>query len=119
MRNSENILLHSLNQVPACIFWKDAEGHYQGVNEEFCRFIGVKREEIIGRKDAQIPLHEGIKGRFREGDQVVITSGQPTWGMKESVVLQNGKNVHVVMNKSPLKDEEGNLKGVISLFVAE
>jgi two-component system cell cycle sensor histidine kinase/response regulator CckA len=48
-------LYHSLvDQMPAAVFRKDAEGRYVFVNESFCRVVGRPAEQMLGKTSSEL-----------------------------------------------------------------
>ncbi|WP_158218934.1 sensor domain-containing protein [Roseateles aquatilis] len=48
-----------LNAIPDPMYFKDATGAYEGCNPAFERAIGLTEEELIGRRDADLPNPPG------------------------------------------------------------
>jgi len=118
-RTSEELLWQSLDQVPGYVYWKDTKGCYLGCNEEFARAIGVKKEAIIGKKDAEINHLALEAAHYAKLDQEVCRSGKPKWGSHELMYNQDGKPVKVVTNRKPLINAEGSIIGIIGLSLPE
>jgi two-component system, cell cycle sensor histidine kinase and response regulator CckA len=51
---SQGMYSSLVEQMPACVFRKDAAGRYEFVNWRFCELKGLKREEIIGRTPQEV-----------------------------------------------------------------
>jgi PAS domain S-box-containing protein len=118
-KTSEELLWQSLEQVPGYVYWKDTHGCYLGCNEEFARAIGVKKEAIIGRKDAEISHLAPEAAHYAKADQEVWSSGRPKWGSHEVLYNQAGKPVKVVTNRKPLLNAQGSIIGIIGLSLPE
>jgi|GEM_PF-616098 len=43
-----------VEQMPVCVFRKDAAGRYEFANGHFCELKGLKREEILGRTPQEV-----------------------------------------------------------------
>ena len=48
-----------LNAIPDPMYFKDANGAYDGCNPAFERAVGLSEQEIIGRRDADLPNPPG------------------------------------------------------------
>ncbi len=48
-----------LNAIPDPMYFKDANGAYEGCNPAFERAVGLTEQEIIGRRDADLPHPPG------------------------------------------------------------
>ena len=55
LRMQENLLNLAINSSPGLFVLKDRNGVYQIVNEGFCKFLGKKRDEIIGNRLLYFP----------------------------------------------------------------
>ena len=54
LRASEALYASLVEQMPACVFRKDAAGRFVYVNSLFCQVKQVKPEEILGRTSAEM-----------------------------------------------------------------
>jgi len=118
-RSSEELLWQSLEQVPGCVFWKDAEGRYLGCNEEFTTMIGVKKEAVIGKTDFEIEHLSKRASHYLKQDQEIMRSGRPRWAIHETYYNQADHPVRMIANKKPLIDSLGNVVGIIGLCLPE
>ncbi len=118
-KTSEELLLNSLDQVPAYVFWKDMNGRYLGCNEEFARAIGVKKEAIIGKKDSEISHLATEADQYAKTDHEIIRSGKAKWGIHECIYNHAGKPVKVITSKKPLLNAQGSIIGIIGLSLPE
>jgi PAS domain S-box-containing protein len=105
-----NILLDSL---PGYIYYKNNDGIYVFVNNNFCNLLGKDRKQIIGHTDYEIYSEEEAKKNL-ELDRSAIKLGMPHF--QESVLRKsNGDTINVLVQKVPILDEKRNLQGLISL----
>src|SRR5579862_4521317 len=58
LRESQALYHALVEQMPAGVFRKDAEGRYVFVNSWFCRLKGVKAELFLGRKPSEVAAVE-------------------------------------------------------------
>src|SRR5918998_6910640 len=54
LRESEARRQAFTNHSPALMYLKDGEGRYRFVNERFVQRFGLRREQVVGRKDAEL-----------------------------------------------------------------
>ncbi len=102
-----------LDSLPGMAFFKDKNLRYLIVNKIFCDAMGYAKEEIIGKTDFELlPLH--IAEKYNADDLKVINSGNVLY-IREEQVLINSKYVTIGTRKVPLKDENGNVIGLIGL----
>ena len=90
---TENIL-DSTNDL---IFYKDLNFTYIGCNEAFCKFVGLKKEEIIGKNDFEL-FPKDVAEAFRVMDKKMIKSKNSrsnkewvTYPSKQKVFITNSK----------------------------
>lgn len=106
---------HYLEQIsqtlPGIIFWKDLNGVYHGCNQYFldeCKFHTMG--QIVNHTDFDLWPKEAEM--LQENDQRVIQE-DITIRSEEHVTLPNGDTLYNTMIKSPLKNEDGQIVGLI------
>lgn len=94
-------------------FVKDAEGRYLAVNESLIARHGLKRKcNAIGKRPKDIC--SGDLGRIpTEQDQRVLSTGRPLIDCLELQLYRPGNSVWCLTSKLPLRDEAGNVIGLI------
>lgn len=109
VRESE-LLYHSLvGNLPQHVFRKDRSGRFTFVNEPFAASLGRTAAEIVGRTDADLFAPE-LAEKFRQDDEQVMQSGKAI-ELEERTAL-GPKVKYVRVNKTPLRDERGNIVGM-------
>ncbi len=101
------------NNLTEYIGLKDNRGLYQYANPAFAKAIGRQPEEIIGLDDVALFGYDTAK-RLEAFDNLVIENHQPT-SHREQIYLQS-KRHHLRISKVPYIDQQGKLKGIISLY---
>jgi PAS domain S-box-containing protein len=100
-----------LDKIPGSVYWKDAEGVYLGCNDAVVKKGNLcSKDDIIGKTDDD--LWPAQAKNFRKTDFEVIKLGK-TIEAEETITLVDGSVLHFVSIKSPLKDDKGNIIGVI------
>jgi PAS domain S-box-containing protein len=102
LRESEQRLQAIVDNTTAVIFIKDLELRYVLVNREYERLFGVRRDQIRGKTDLDIHLHD-IAETLQGNDRQVIEAGGPT--QFEEVVPSEGSARHYVVVKFLLRDQ--------------
>lgn len=87
-KKSEELLQALMDNSPAAILIKDAEGRFLFVNSWFERYFGLPKEEMIGKTDYDI-LPEETAERLMANDKKVIESGRPM-EFEDEVLLGDG-----------------------------
>ena len=107
-----------LNSIPTSIFYTDRKHRFVQVNEAFCKFLGLSRDDIIGKTIADLfpDLPEPQLTHYFEDDDQVITSGKPKRGVIESYPAAIGQR-WIQTDKVPYRDVKGNALGVICLAI--
>ena len=99
-----------IENLPQAFFAKDLEGRFSYVNSEFCRFVGMPTEEIIGRTDATL-FPRSVALKFKAEDLRVLATKQPSHNT-EAQELPNGRKACIQSIKAPVYDSAGNIVGI-------
>jgi PAS domain S-box-containing protein len=111
LRNREAFLKTLLEAIPLPIFYSDSRGRYMGFNEAFEMFIGIPRDQLIGRSMFDIRPKE-IKESYHVRDEDLIELGG--YQQYESQVMDARGDVRdVVFSKAAVSDREGNVNGLV------
>ena len=116
-------LYHSLvDQMPAAVFRKDAEGRYVFVNSSFCQVIGMPADQILGKTAPE--LLACMKETQSTKRLVSDKSGTQGMGHHESIMLTgrhivvedeyqgpDGRRSYYHTVKSPVFDADGKIAG--------
>ena len=102
-----------LEALPQEIFCKDRNSVYLYCNGNYARDLGIATHEIVGRTDYNF-YPEELADKYRSDDQRIMKSGQ-TEELEERYT-QDGREYTVHTAKTPLKDGEGNVVGVLGVF---
>lgn len=112
-----NVLVQIVDTLPARIFWKDRDSRFLGCNQLFAQDAGIADpHEFVGKSDYFF-YHPDQAKVFRDDDAEVMFSGVPKLGILEKLTRANGQIVWLETNKWPLRDDEGEIIGVIGMYV--
>ena len=115
---SQYTMLNSvLNTTPDLIFFKDYlhhDGKYLGCNKAFETFVGKNREEIINHTDIELFGIE-IGGLFCAKDKEILTHNKTLISEEWVDYPNNTKRVLLSTSKSPYKNKEGEVMGVMGI----
>jgi PAS domain S-box-containing protein len=107
-----------LANVPASIFWKDRNFVYLGANKRFAQDAGLRNpDELIGKTDYDMAWTREESDFYRQCDLKVMDTGQPLLNIEESQRQADGKEVHLLTNKVPLRDESGKIYGMLGIYM--
>jgi PAS domain S-box-containing protein len=98
-----------VSHAAAIMFLKDGAGRYRFVNDQFVRRFGLRREQVLGRTDAEL-FPAAQAAAFSANDQRVLRSGV-AMQFEESAGYIDGERVSVV-TKFPVFDAAGGVDGV-------
>jgi PAS domain S-box-containing protein len=90
-----------LDATTAIIYLKDAEGRYLFVNLRFQRVFGLRREQVIGKTDAEV-LPASIADALRKSDLEVLRAGTPQ-EQEEAIPVDGSLHTYLSL-KFPLLD---------------
>ena len=111
LRGSRDLLQEIIESSSDAIVAKDLEGRYVLINSSAARLLGRATSEIVGRDDAA--LFPGDQAaRARDADERVRTRGESETA-EEHVVVE-GRRRTLLLTRSPLRDYDGRIIGVLS-----
>ena len=111
----DELLSRILNTTQACIFWKDTNRRYVGVNKAFLNYFGFAGEEVVlGKTMEEIGFHK--EPSTFGADELKVLSGTATV-MVPSVCIARGEERHTLVSKSPIYGENGEIIGLVGSFI--
>ena len=103
-----------LDTIPNPIFFKDAQGAYLGCNKAFEDFLGVTRQEIVGKSVYDLSPKELADEYHRMDLEAFQTTG--TQVFESRVHAADGTRRHVVFHKATFPDPTGGLGGLVGMI---
>ncbi len=104
-----------LDAVPSPIFYKNANLVYIGGNKAFERYIGLEREQFIGKTVFDIAPADLAKRYDRADRELLKQRGVQIY--EGSVVYADGTRHDVIFHKAPFSDSKGNVAGLIGAIL--
>jgi PAS domain S-box-containing protein len=105
-----------LKKVPGSVYWKDLDGRFLGCNQFVADMAGLlSPEDVIGKTDYELCWKDKAD-IYRKNDEDIIKSGREMV-ITEQVKLANGSTVFLLSTKSPLRDNEGKIIGIIGTSI--
>ena len=99
-----------LASTPDLFVLKDRDSVYRAANLAFCKFVGKKEEEIIGKTDFDLfPRAEAE--RYRRDDERIMETGIPQAEDEVTTGSEGRKCLQVA--KTPVVDETGTCVGIL------
>ncbi|MBN1684437.1 MAG: PAS domain-containing protein [Gammaproteobacteria bacterium] len=115
----ENLIFkHLIDSFSGHIYWKDCQGVYLGCNQQQAIDLGFKSpDDIIGKNDFEISKKVGLSAeetqKIWQNDQEIIKNVRTI--VKEESDICNGKLIHFLSYKSPLKNEKHEIIGIFGI----
>lgn len=109
-----------INNLPGAVYWKDRQGRYMGCNKIVAEMAGFDSpEDLLGKTDYDLCWRE-FADDWRMLDNKVIRE-DATIVREEKAKLANGKIITELTFKTPLKNKEDKIIGIIgtSLDITE
>ncbi|MBQ5431560.1 MAG: response regulator [Lachnospiraceae bacterium] len=110
-----NMLEKVLNTTQACLFWKDLDRKFIGVNQAFLDTYGFESaEDIIGKTDEDMGWHP-YPEEFYDAEAKVLRGETMKLGHTKNMI--RGKEKDIVASKAPFYDEKGEVAGLVGSFL--
>jgi PAS domain S-box-containing protein len=115
LAHERTLLRTMIDLIPAFIYAKDVDSRFIAINAHLARSMGTTSEEAIGKSDFAFFKRE-LAQKFFADEQALLKSGEAILGLEEPGFDQvTGEERTVVTSKVPLKDENGDVIGIIGL----
>lgn len=113
---SQQMLQLVFDHIPLGVFWKDRNSNYLGCNRKFAEDAGLNDpSDVIGKNDLGFFRRE-TANLYRADDKSVTETNTPILNHEELICTPNGTELHMRINKVPLKDEKGKVMGVLGTY---
>ena len=112
-QKSKSMYRTLLENLPQKIFLKDKNSVYVSCNENYARDLKIEVAEIVGKTDHDF-YSKKLAEKYRIDDKRIIKSR--TAEDIEEEYLQDGRKVFVHTVKTPVRDDKGNIIGILGIF---
>lgn len=113
--NQLRLLQTLIDAIPNPIFYKDANGLYQGCNKALEECWGLSREEIVGKTVRDI-FPGSIADVFGKADEELFARrGAQTY--ETQIRYADGRYHAVIFYKATFNDTKGNLAGLVGTII--
>lgn len=115
----KNYLDTVIDAIPGSVYWKDKNGIYLGCNNVIVRKGNFEsKNDLINKTDYEVWPCEADAIRHND---LEVMSTKKTMELEETVILPNGERMYFASVKSPLRDELGEVIGIVgnSLDITE
>ena len=104
-----------IEAIPGSIFYKDVSGTYLGCNSAFAKFLGVRKEKIVGSRPHDVAPEE-LACLYEQKDRELFSN--PGLQVYESMACEpNGKVSHQITHKATFNGPDGNVAGLIGVML--
>lgn len=102
-----------LESIPQKVFYKNTNSVYVAVNPSYAKDLDISADDFIGKTDYDF-YPEELAEKYRSDDRHIMQSGM-TIDIEESYFYKGEeRTVHTV--KTPVRDENGTIVGVMGIF---
>lgn len=110
-----DLLQTLLDNIPDTIYFKDTASRFTRINRAQATLLGVaKPEDAIGKTDLDFQTSE-LAQSFYEEEQRILQRGEPQTNRIEFNPTPDGKPRWFSATKVPIKDENGNITGMVGV----
>lgn len=111
----KTVLQAVINAVPAPIFFKDSEGRYLGCNRAFENYIGLSREELVGKSVHEL-FDDDLASVYAEADAALFADGGEQ--VYEALVkYADGSIRDVMFHKAVFDAEDEGVSGLVGVIL--
>ena len=114
LARENNMLRAVLDSMPDNIAIKDLQGRYIFDNTSHCRFLGaMNTADVVGKNLADF-LPAPVAAKFHAEDLSVLRSGEAVVRSVAEAIDSTGNKIWLSVTKMPLRDDKGELIGLVS-----
>jgi len=113
LRRSEARYRTLVENLPQKIFMKDRDFKWVSINPLFASDLGIPPEEVLGKVDGDFFPAE-LAAKYRADDERIMSADVKDEFDEEYVEGGRQRTVHTI--KTPVKDDEGRIIGVLGVF---
>jgi diguanylate cyclase (GGDEF)-like protein/PAS domain S-box-containing protein len=115
LQNTVQFQKDLMDAIPSPLFYKDTQGVYRGGNQAFAHYLGLSREQIIGKTVYDLSPAD-LAEIYDQADQALLNNpGLQSY--EASVVYADGTRHEVIFNKATFSNAEGQVMGLIGIIL--
>lgn len=115
VKRNQDFLQTLIDSIPLTIFYKDINGIYLGCNKYYSKFMGIEREDMIGRGLYEIFPKEKADFFKKADDELFASKGIQVYDTL--LTGADGKLRNVNFHKAVYLDENGEVAGMLGLMI--
>ncbi len=114
MKMTVELFDNIINTSQDCVFWKDSERRFLGVNQAFLDFYGFESAEVlIGKTDEDMGWHSDPEPFMQ--DEMRVLAGRSTYKVQGKCFIR-GEERDIIASKRPLYEGD-KIVGLVGSFV--
>ena len=115
LENERKMLRALIDNIPDCMYVKDAEGRFVLANAQLAHSLGIDDPQLlIGKTDFDF-YPEQLAKTFRDDELGVMLSGQSLFEHEEVGIDATANIVPILTTKVPLRDGKGKITGIAAV----
>jgi PAS domain S-box-containing protein len=115
LTEERNLLRILVDNLPDCIYVKDAAHRFLMSNAAHCKLLGAARpEDLLGKTDDDFFPPE-LAGRHRADEETLLQTRQPLLNQEELVADRRGNPLWFLCTKVPLKNADDKVVGLVGV----
>jgi two-component system, sensor histidine kinase and response regulator len=104
-----------LENIPDKVYFKDRKSRFVRVNAAFMKmYAKANNDVIVGKTDFDIFTEEHARAAF-DGEQLIISTGEPIINLTEKETLPNGTVSWGLTTKIPVRNDAGEIIGTVGV----
>jgi PAS domain S-box-containing protein len=115
MERNPQIFKALIDNIPSPVFFKGIDGRYLGCNLAFEQYLGLTREEIIGKTVFDLAPRELAERYKKMDDELFANPG--TQEYESPVKYADGSLHDVIFHKATFADDQGQLAGQVGVIM--
>lgn len=107
-----------INTMPNPVYYKDAQGVYQGCNKVFAqKILGLTRDRIIGQRPQELPDHipPDLAATYQRQELIMIQK-DGVHSFEAQVRCADGRTRDYLFSLAALKDGNGDVSGSVAVL---
>jgi PAS domain S-box-containing protein len=113
--SDENLLRTLIDNMPDFIYIKDTKSRFIVANKKIAQVHGISSPlEMAGKTDFDFYPKE-LANKYFWNEQDIISTGKPLINIEEQSLDEKGEIIYLSTTKIPLKDNKGNITGLVGI----
>ncbi|MBI5585227.1 MAG: PAS domain S-box protein, partial [Deltaproteobacteria bacterium] len=104
-----------LEAIPAPVYYKDNQGKYLDCNRAFLDFLGLPKDQVLGKAVFEVVLPE-VAATFYRADQNLFREGGAQV-YETRIPFADGRVHDVVFHKAIFSDQDGSAAGIVGVII--